>query len=59
MLLLRGFCPLLRAFAHYKMNGFKVNVLLRTVDAYYRRVESLSFSLLDTVLIDTGSIFPC
>lgn len=49
----------LRAFAHCEMNGFRVNVLLRIVDAYHRRLESLSFSLLDTVLIDTGSIFPC
>lgn len=49
----------LRAFTHCEMNGLRVNVLLRTVDAYHRRLESLSFSLLDTVLIDTGSIFPC
>lgn len=33
----------LRTFAHYEMNGFRVNVLLRTVDAYHRRPERLSF----------------
>lgn len=33
----------LRAFIHCEMNGFRENVLLRTVDAYHRRLESLSF----------------
>ena len=48
----------LRAFSpHCEMFGFGENVLLRTVDAYHRRLESPP--PLNTVLIDTRSIFPC
>lgn len=32
----------LRTSAHYEMNGFRINVLLRTVDAYHRREPFLS-----------------
>lgn len=41
-----GFLPSvkwLRALSHCEMTGFRGNVLLRTVDAYHRRLESLHF----------------